>query len=324
MLDITPVISSLKSYYPDAEIDLLIYQDTKTILDADPQINQFYLIKKNTDIVNTIRNFVAVRRELKKNHYDLIINLTEQWPIGLLIYSLQRHSIAFSREKRIFNQLLSTVTPSKGIHVVEQNLSILDRLGISESEKIQTLTLCHRDSDRESLNAISPGYGRQPYVVIQPTARQAFKCWDDEKFAPVIDHLMQKKLTVIMTCGPAASELQQVERIASLCKQRPNLAFAGKISFPQLSALLDRAVLYTSMDLAPIHMAAALNTPQVCLFGATSYQQWRPWSEKAILIWAGNYHTMPTRKNLDRSEKYLNWIPVQAVIDAVDKQLNQC
>jgi heptosyltransferase-3 len=47
-----------------------------------------------------------VRKQLKKNHYDLIVNLTEQWPIGALIASLRRPSIAFQREKDQWNRLL--------------------------------------------------------------------------------------------------------------------------------------------------------------------------------------------------------------------------
>lgn len=90
----------------------------------------------------------------------------------------------------------------------------------------------------------------------------------------------------------------------------------------QLAALIDHAVLYIGVDSAPMHMAAALKTPQVCLFGATNYQQWKPWSDKALLIWAGDYHPMPSRDELDRSKKYLTWIPEQAVIDAIDTVLH--
>lgn len=86
--------------------------------------------------------------------------------------------------------------------------------------------------------------------------------------------------------------------------------------------MIDHAVLYIGVDSAPMHMAAALKTPQVCLFGATNYQQWKPWSDKAVLIWAGDYHPMPSRDELDRSKKYLTWIPEQAVIDAIDTVLH--
>lgn len=322
VLLITPVIASIQARYPNAKIDLLLYKDTKAILAANKSINNFYLIEKKKGLLETAKNYLSVRQQLKKNHYDLIVNLTEQWPIGALIASLHRPSIAFERDKKLWNNLFSRVTPFTGTHIVEQNLSILKGIGFGEAELKREMSLCYRQDDYQHLISQLPTLPSQKYVVIQPTARQAFKCWDDDKFAHVIDHLHQRGLHVYLTCGPASGEQQQVQRIAELCQSSPDLTLAGKTTFLQLAALIDHAVLYIGVDSAPMHMAAALGIPQVCLFGATNYQQWKPWSDKAILIWAGNYHPMPSRDELDRSKKYLTWIPEQAVIDAIDTVLH--
>lgn len=321
VLLITPVIASLQARYPHAKIDLLLYKDTKAILAADDRIHQFYLVEKKLGLLDTIKNYLTLQRELRKNRYDLIVNLTEQWPIGALVASLGRPSVAFQREKKLWNKLFSRVVPMTGTHIVEQNLSLLKGIGFTDSELKPQMQLSYQENDVQALCALDPELMLQPYVVIQPTARQSFKCWDEDKFAEVINHLHSQGLKVYLTCGPAATEQEQVKRIAGLCDISPDLRFAGKTSFLQLAALLDHATLYIGVDSAPMHMAAALNKPQVCLFGATNYQQWRPWSDKATLIWAGSYHPMPERKDLDRSQKYLSWIPAQAVIDAVDTTL---
>ncbi|WP_196209581.1 lipopolysaccharide core heptosyltransferase RfaQ [Citrobacter sp. Res13-Sevr-PEB04-36] len=322
VLLITPVITSIRARYPHAKIDLLLYKDTKAILAANKDINDFYLIEKNKGLLTTIKNYLTVHQLLKKNRYDLIVNLTEQWPIGALIASLHRPSIAFEREKKLWNNLFSRVTPMTGTHIVEQNLSILKGIGFSETELKKEIRLYYRQDDYQRLVSQLPSLSSQKYVVIQPTARQEFKCWDMEKFAHVIDHLHRLGLHVYLTCGPALNEQQQVQKIAALCKSAPDLTLAGKTTFLQLAALIDHAVLYIGVDSAPMHMAAALGTPQVCLFGATKYQQWQPWSDKAVLIWAGDFHPMPSRDELDRSKKYLTWIPEQAVIDAIDTVLH--
>lgn len=317
MLLTTPVIATLKRIYPQAKIDILLYKDTKAILSADPDINDFYLIEKKAGLKKTIDNFFSIRKQLKENNYDLIVNLTEQWPIAVLIASLRRHSVAFERGKPLWNRLFSRVVPPEGTHIVEQNLSILKAIGITEKDWVKQLSLYYTEEDRRTLLDIEPALDDERYVVIQPTARQSFKCWDDDKFAAVIDYLSLRGLRVILTCGPLQSELEQVNNIAKRCVHKPDLRFAGKTSFLQLAALIDGAVLYIGVDSAPMHMAAALHTPQVCLFGATNHQQWRPWSDCATLIWAGDYHTMPTRDALDRSQKYLSWIPASAVTEAV-------
>ncbi|HGY5077681.1 TPA: lipopolysaccharide core heptosyltransferase RfaQ [Citrobacter gillenii] len=322
VLLITPVIASIRARYPQAKIDLLLYKDTKAIVAANKDINDFYLIEKKKGLLATTKNYLSVRQQLKKNHYDLIVNLTEQWPIAALIASLHRPSVAFERDKNQWNRLFTHITPSVGTHVVEQNLSILKGIGFGEAELKKEMSLCYRPDDYQHLVSQLPALSSQKYVVIQPTARQEFKCWDDDKFAHVIDHLHQQGLHIYLTCGPALGEQQQVQRIAELCQVSPDLTLAGKTTFLQLAALIDHAVLYIGVDSAPMHMAAALGTPQVCLFGATNYQQWRPWSDKAVLIWAGDYHPMPSRDELDRSKKYLTWVPEQAVIDAIDMVLH--
>ena len=103
----TPVIASIRARYPHAKIDLLLYKDTKAILAAHKDINTFYLIEKKQGLLATAKNYLSVRQQLKKNHYDLIVNLTEQWPIGALIASLRRPSIAFQREKDQWNRLFT-------------------------------------------------------------------------------------------------------------------------------------------------------------------------------------------------------------------------
>lgn len=322
VLLITPIIESLKSRYPTAKIDLLLYKETKSIVAADPRINAFYLVEKKTPVSATIKNILSLRHALKKNRYDLIINLSDQWSIALLIASLGRRSLSYQRHSRLWNRLFTQVIPAQGEHVVEQNLSILAGLDFKPDELKKNMRLFYHEADYQSLVAQAPELITRRYVVIQPTSRQIFKCWADDKFAATIDHLHQRGLDVYLTCGPAQSERDQVNNIAALCQTAPDLRFAGKTSFLQLAALIDHAILYIGVDSAPMHMAAALGTPQVCLFGATKVSQWRPWSDCAEVLWAGDYHPMPERKDLDRSQRYPTWIPTQAVNAAIDRLLN--
>ena len=79
MLLTTPVISSLKKNYPDAKIDVLLYQDTIPILSENPEINALYGIKnKKAKSAEKIANFFHLIKVLRANKYDLIVNLTDQ------------------------------------------------------------------------------------------------------------------------------------------------------------------------------------------------------------------------------------------------------
>ncbi|KFX02778.1 lipopolysaccharide core heptosyltransferase RfaQ [Pectobacterium betavasculorum] len=326
MLLTTPLISTLKANYPDAKIDVLLYQDTMPILSANPEIHQLYGLKRKTATLSEkIKDFAAIQKTLKKNNYDLIVNLADQWPIALLVKSLGGRSITLDRgnsfKGKIWRLFFSDCVSPQGLHIIEQNRSILSPLGLSDAQPKDRMSLYYGMADAEHVFSIAPQLREQPYIVIQPTARQGFKCWDNDKFAVVIDYLKEKGLDVVLTCGPSQEDLHVVQDIHAQCTYKPNTLLAGKTSFLELAALIDNAALYIGVDSAPMHMAAALDTPLVCLFGPTDHKKWRPWSDNSVVLWAGDYEPMPERKNLNRNQKYLSCIPAQDVIQAVNSLL---
>lgn len=86
----------------------------------------------------------------------------------------------------------------------------------------------HWENMRQQLKQL--GVTRQ-YVVIQPTARQLFKCWDNDKFSQVIDAVQRRGYQVVLTSGPAADEMACVDAIARGCETKPVTGLAGKLAF---------------------------------------------------------------------------------------------
>ncbi len=327
MLLTTPLISSIKSHYPDADLDVLLYTDTKPILSENPDINELYgITRKPKKLSRKLSEFYRLLKELKANKYDLVINLADQWPIAFLIKMLNTRSIAFDflhRQSPLWKHCFTDLVAPIGEHTIEQNISILSPLQISVEQPKTSLHYSREHWISVKNRSAGVDVENSKYVVIQPTARQIFKCWDDDKFAIVIDHLKEKGYEVILTSGPSKEDQEMVESIAKYCINKPITALAGNTSLLELAALIDHADLFVGVDSAPMHMAAALDTPLVCLFGATDYQQWRPWSDKSTLLWAGNYEAMPERTLRDRTYRYLSCIPAQDVIKAIDDMLTQ-
>lgn len=326
MLLTTPLISALKAHYPDAKIDVLLYEDTRPIISKNPDIHCLYGLKRKTaPLLEKTKEFISIRKILKRNHYDLIVNLADQWPVALLVKSLGGRSIAVDRgihsKGRLWRSLFTECVRPRGEHIIEQNRSILAPLGLPASQREDRMSLYYGQEDAEHVFRAHPHLSEQPYVVIQPTARQIFKCWDNDKFAQVIDRLKEKGFEVLLTCGPSQHDLDTVRDIHAQCRHKPDITLAGKTRFLELAALIDKAALYIGVDSAPMHMAAALNTPVVSLFGPTDHKKWRPWSDNSIVIWAGDYQAMPERRNLNRNRKYLSCIPAQDVIQAAETLL---
>lgn len=327
MLLTTPVISTLKQNYPDAKIDVLLYQDTIPILSENPEINALYGISnKGVKTTDKIKNALSLIKTLRANQYDLVVNLTDQWMVAVIVRCLSARvkisQLYGHRQHGFWKNSFTQLAPIHGTHIVERNLSVLEPLGITDFYQDTTMSYApeHWQKIRKNLDVLGIK-GR--YVVIQPTARQQFKCWDNDKFSRVIDALHRRGYEVILTSGPSADDLACVEEIAQACETQPVTELAGKTTFPELGALIDHAELFIGVDSAPGHIAAAVKTPVICLFGATDHIFWRPWTDDIIQFWAGNYQPMPKRNELDRNKRYLSVIPAEDVIAATEKMLPQ-
>lgn len=325
MLLTTPVISTLKQNYPEARVDVLLYEDTMPILSENPEIHTLYGIKnKKASAGEKVSNFLHLIKVLRKNKYDLIVNLADQWMVAILVRLLNvpvKLSQSFRhRQSAFWKNSFTLLAPLEGGNVVESNLSVLAPL--RPKTLVARTTMSYPAAAQARVRGLLDDAGvGQCYVVIQPTARQIFKCWNNEKFSEVIDALHERGLQVVLTSGPGADDLACVNAIAGGCRRAPVTALAGKLTFPELGALIAGARLFIGVDSAPAHIAAAVDTPLVSLFGATDHRFWRPWSQKMIQFWAGDYRPMPAREQRDRNEMYLSAIPASDVIAAVDKLL---
>lgn len=325
MLLTTPVISTLKQNYPEARVDVLLYEDTMPILSENPEIHTLYGIKnKKASAGEKVSNFLHLIKVLRKNKYDLIVNLADQWMVAILVRLLNvpvKLSQSFRhRQSAFWKNSFTLLAPLEGGNVVESNLSVLAPL--RPKTLVARTTMSYPAAAQARVRGLLDDAGvGQRYVVIQPTARQIFKCWNNEKFSEVIDALHERGLQVVLTSGPGADDLACVNAIAAGCRRAPVTALAGKLTFPELGALIAGARLFIGVDSAPAHIAAAVDTPLVSLFGATDHRFWRPWSQKMIQFWAGDYRPMPAREQRDRNEMYLSAIPASDVIAAVDKLL---
>ena len=102
--------------------------------------------------------------------------------------------------------------------------------------------------------------------------------------AGVIDYLqLDKKARVFLTAAPAQKELEKVENILRYTGSSP-INLAGKMTLKQMAALSKRCDLFFGIDSAPMHIAAAVKTPVIALFGPSGEFNWGPWGEGHVVI----------------------------------------
>lgn len=181
----------------------------------------------------------------------------------------------------------------------------------------------YSEADWAASRALLPEDFREHYIVIQPTSRWFFKCWREDRMSALINALSAEGYAVVLTSGPDAREKKMVDTIIAGCPQARLHSLAGQLTLRQLAAVIDHARLFIGVDSVPMHMAAALGTPLVALFGPSKLTFWRPWQAKGEVIWAGDFGPLPDPDaiNTNTDERYLDLIPTDAVIAAAKKVL---
>ncbi|WP_392439793.1 putative lipopolysaccharide heptosyltransferase III [Edwardsiella piscicida] len=331
MLLVTPVISTLKRHYPSAQIDVLLYAETRDMLSANQDIHQLYCIDrqwKKQGVRHQLSQEWRLLRTLRAQRYDLVVNLADQWRSAIVTaLSTAPVRIGFDFTKRrhplwrtSHTHLASTAEHGKQ-HTVEQNLSILAPLGLADDDS--RVTMGYSEQDWQSASALIPTAWQAGYVVIQPTSRWFFKCWQEARMSEVINALSQAGYPILLTSGPDARERAMIDAIMQGCPTALVTSLAGQLTLRQLAAIIDHARLFIGVDSVPMHMAAALQTPLVALFGPSKLVFWRPWQARGDVIWAGDFGTLPDPDAIDTqtAERYLDLIPSSAVIAAAKRLL---
>ena len=130
----------------------------------------------------------------------------------------------------------------------------------------------------------------------------------------------------MFTAAPDAREQTMLDDIAGRLKPTGPAKvwrLSGCLNLRELAAAIDGAKLFIGVDSVPMHMAAALDKPQVALFGPSHLARWRPYSERATVIWAGDFGPLPHPDsiNTDDETRLLEAIPTDAVWQAVQAKL---
>ncbi|MDO9224767.1 MAG: putative lipopolysaccharide heptosyltransferase III [Pseudomonadota bacterium] len=281
----SPVLGALKRHLPEAEIDALVYHDTRDMLEGHPALSRLHTTRRRASLAEDWR----LLKDLRTRHYDLLVHLTTN-PRGAALARLLRPPLSIGLYyggrfyRNSFTHLYKNVNRNRR-HTVENNLDALRCLGIHIDEEDKRLTLVPGTAAEQiavdHLQRLGLATGN--FILIHPTSRWLFKCWSEEKVADLAEQLAQLGHAVLFTSGPDAQEINMIARIqARLARPAPSLA--GQLSLKELAALIARARAFVGVDSAPMHIAAAVATPVVALFGPSGELDWGPWRVTSRVI----------------------------------------
>jgi heptosyltransferase-3 len=283
----TPLILNLKNIYPDSQIDVVLNEGCEDMISNNPNVENVIIYErsriKQLSIFLQIKEEIKFTRNIRSNSYDIVINLTEgDRGAQLALFSGAKIKLGFPVRKGLFSKVKifdKLGDDEKWQHTVEKDLQFINLLGKNVGNK--EVKIYWPTEIEQEIDKVLADNKIGQFVHIHPVSRWMFKCWEDDRMAKIIDYLQQDKgLKVVITGAPVKKELDRINKILSLCKTKP-VNLSGKLTLKHLACLSSKAKLFFGVDTAPMHMAAATNTPVVALFGASYPVIWGPWNNNS-------------------------------------------
>ena len=271
-----PTLEAIRNHFRDAHIEVMGYSSILEILKgrfyADT-ISRF----DQADISHLFVENSRIPASLTKKliGVDLIISFVsdkDQIMIRNLIAAGAKHVIHYE----------PFPSESEHIHIIDHFLRCLDLLGVPHANKIPKIFL--NDEDvlfGESFLKGSIVDPKKMLIAVHPGSGSRQKCWPIDRYIELILWLNEEiDAQVLLISGPADTYTVEELRI----KGNDNFILADKLPLPFLSAVIKRCNFFVGNDSGITHLAAAVGTPTVAIFGSTDPNTWGPRGERVVRI----------------------------------------
>lgn len=320
-----PILKPLKERFPGSRVTFLTSTKAVGVLRNNPYVDDILVYDPFWFYPSTKREYLRFIKTLKEKRFDLVIEARgDIREILLLVWPLKaRFKVGYNIGGGGY--LLTHVVPYKGTnHRVEYHLDIARFLGCEIDKDIEWGIYLTGD-EKKRVKEILEGEGvslDKPMVAIHPGSRKELKCWSQESYAKVADYIIcEIEATVLLTGAP--EEVPLVERVKGLMENR-SVVLAGKTTLRELAGVISHCSLFICNDSSPMHIAAAMKTPIVAIFGPSKSIETEPYGKGHIVV----ERDFPCRYTCDEDVcLYKNYnqcikdISVDDVISAVRKVL---
>ena len=266
-----PLAAALRRGLPGAAaIDWVVDERYAGLLDMVPDLDRRIVLRTRGRPAPAA--WRALRRTLREVSYDVALDVQGLGKSALVArLSGARRVVGFRapflRERWARWLYTETTDPGRPRHVIDRNLGILGALGVAD----RAWSFPIRIGAPSPIEAPRGG----DYVVINPNAAWATKCWAPERYGAVAEHVGRVHgLACVVIWGPE----DEARAAAVVASSGGAAALAPPTDLAELASLLRAAALLVSGDTGPLHLAAALGTPVVGLYGPSDPARNGPWS----------------------------------------------
>jgi lipopolysaccharide heptosyltransferase II len=265
----TPFIKAIRDAYPDGYIACLLHPRCAQILEGSPRIDEIIIYDEEGRHKSIIGKLMLISY-LRKIRFDTAFILHRSFTKALLTFLAGiKERIGYPTKSR--GRLLTRVIglPEEEVHKVEYFLGLARGCGIEVRESSYEFFI--RDTDRNSMKEFLKRHGvadEDRLIVLCPGGNWGPKRWPKSNFAKLADMLAAGLNAKIVLSGAEKDSVLAGE-IRGMMKSSPVIS-CGLTTLKELGALLERADLVVANDSGPMHLAVAMKSNVIALFGPTS------------------------------------------------------
>jgi lipopolysaccharide heptosyltransferase I len=256
-----PAAAALRRAFPAARIDWLVESKHRAIVEMVTTIDRVI------EVHPALAGWTRAVRELRATKYDLAIDVQGLMKSAVLARAsgaarVVGFSIWHLREKTA-RPFYSDVREAEGGHVIAKNLRLLDAVGVHDTK----IAFPIADVPSAALDGLRGSIGADtPFALVNPGAGWANKRWPADRFGEIASFLREARgLAPVVLWGPGEEALARSVVTAA----KGAAVIAPPTAVPDVVALARAASLFVSGDTGPLHLAAAVGTPVVAIFGPT-------------------------------------------------------
>ncbi len=325
----TPTIRALKKNNPSGEIFVLLRSFATELLEGCPWVDGVISLNKEK---RKFREKMTYQKDflsgLRRKRFELAIDLRAGTRGAFLSYiSGARLRVGRYRgdgklwRNRLFTHLIKPENELQQYSALH-NLNILAPFNLTIEDTSPELSVTkEREIGAENILRKEQVPSDKPIIALHPFSRWRYKEWSIRNYIKLINYIGSKYKVSILITG-SIDERDRASKIAKSCKiDVHNLA--GKTSLGELAAILKKCSLLIGIDSASMHIAAAVGTPTITIFGPSSPVNWAPRGRQHKII-TKNLPCVPCRqKGCNNSEvsRCLEELSVDEVIPVIDDKL---
>jgi lipopolysaccharide heptosyltransferase I len=318
-----PAAAALAETFPQARIHWAVEKRYALLLDGNPHLHHIVELdtlewRKHLTSSATWREISNGVRDLRHTYYSAALDFQGLWKsavVARLSRSQQRIGFAerWLREPSAAILYTQRVSPPEHVHVVRENLALVEHLGARTGR--WQFPLPWNDDDDLYVDTQIATLDSENFIIINPGGGWRSKCWSPENYATLIRQLAGVRREQILLTGSRAEEPMISEILQNAGSKRARYLPTTLLQF---IALARHARLFIGGDTGPLHLAAAVGVPIVGIYGPTDPVRNGPFAADDIAL--SNYGPINhTRRGTYPA--YLSGISVESVVAAVEKRL---